>query len=157
MKGVFEAVKRVIQKHPDIEVIYPVHPNPVLQEAVAQELEGYERIHLTEPLDVVDLHHIMQRSYLVLTDSGGIQEEAPSLGKPVLVLRDKTERPEGVTAGTLKCVGTKCEAVQAGIEQLLTDKEAYHSMARAHKPFGDGTASRQIVSAIQQFFQSQGG
>ncbi|MCV4232203.1 UDP-N-acetylglucosamine 2-epimerase (non-hydrolyzing) [Virgibacillus sp. LDC1] len=157
MKGVFEAVKRVIQKHPDIEVIYPVHPNPVLQETVAQELEGHERIHLTEPLDVVDLHHIMQRSYLVLTDSGGIQEEAPSLGKPVLVLRDKTERPEGVTAGTLKCVGTKCEAVQAGIEQLLTDKEAYRSMAKAHNPFGDGTASRQIVSAIQQFFQLQGG
>ncbi|AYB43428.1 UDP-N-acetylglucosamine 2-epimerase (non-hydrolyzing) [Paenibacillus lautus] len=157
MKGVFEAVKCVIRKHPEVEVIYPVHPNPVLKEAVAQELEGHERIHLTGPLDVVDLHHIMQRAYLVLTDSGGIQEEAPSLGKPVLVLRDKTERPEGVTAGTLKCVGTERDSVQSGIEELLTDQEAYRSMAKAQNPFGDGTASRRIVSAIQQFFQSQRG
>lgn len=157
MKEVFEAVKRVIQKYPDLEVIYPVHPNPVLQEIVRQELKGQARIHLTEPLDVVDLHHIMKRSYLVLTDSGGIQEEAPSLSKPVLVLRDKTERPEGVTAGTLMCVGTERAAVQAGIERLLTDMEAYERMASAPNPFGDGTASRQIVGAIQQFFQAQGG
>lgn len=155
MKEVFEAVKRVIRKYPDIEVIYPVHPNPALQEVIAQELEGYERIHLTEPLGVVDLHHIMQRSYLVLTDSGGIQEEAPSLRKPVLVLRDKTERPEGITAGTLMCVGTEQNTVQAGIELLLTDKEAYERMASAPNPFGDGTASCQIVHAIQQFFQAQ--
>jgi UDP-N-acetylglucosamine 2-epimerase (non-hydrolysing) len=156
MKGVLEAVKRTVQSHPDVEVVYPVHPNPVLQQAVAQALEGHERIHLTGPLDVVDLHHIMQRAYLVLTDSGGIQEEAPSLGKPVLVLRDKTERPEGVTAGTLKCVGTNCDEVVAGIEKLLTDEETYRNMARASNPFGDGTASRQIVDAILQFFRSKG-
>lgn len=152
MNNVFQAVKRIVQENPDIELIYPVHPNPAIQKAVSDALAGQDRIHLTAPLDVVDLHHIMKRSYMVLTDSGGIQEEAPSLGKPVLVLREKTERPEGVTAGTLKCVGTRTPNVMEGMRKLLHDRKAYAAMAQAANPFGDGHASARIVRAIGDYF-----
>jgi len=157
MSHVFQAIKQLVREIPDIEVIYPVHPNPAIQKAVSDGLAGEDRIHLTAPLDVVDLHHVMKRSYMVLTDSGGIQEEAPSLGKPVLVLRDKTERPEGVIAGTLKCVGTETQAVVKGIKELLFDPKAYAAMAKAANPFGDGTASAQIVSAIRNYFDISDG
>lgn len=157
MSRVFQAIKQLLREYPDIEIIYPVHPNPAIQKLVSDELAGQDRLHLTAPLDVVDLHHLMKRSYMVLTDSGGIQEEAPSLGKPVLVLRDKTERPEGVTAGTLKCAGTQTQAVMEGIRELLNDPKAYAAMAKADNPFGDGTASAQIVRAIREFFETMDG
>ena len=148
MRQIFSAIRRVVDEFSDVKVIYPVHSNPKVQ-AVAQEILGNnERVRLIEPLDVLDFHNYMERAYLIMSDSGGVQEEAPSLGKPVLVLRDTTERPEGVDAGTLKLVGTNEERIYAEARKLLTDKFAYNRMAKAKNPYGDGFASKYIVDAI---------
>ncbi|HZG81139.1 MAG TPA: UDP-N-acetylglucosamine 2-epimerase (non-hydrolyzing) [Brevibacillus sp.] len=148
MRRIFRAVRRIVDEHPEIAVVYPVHLNPAVQE-VAQELLGdHERISLIEPLDAFDFHNFARRAHLILTDSGGVQEEAPSLGVPVLVLRDTTERPEGIAAGTLKLAGTDEEQVYRMTKELLTDQQAYDAMAHAANPYGDGEASRRIVEAI---------
>ncbi|WP_287708271.1 non-hydrolyzing UDP-N-acetylglucosamine 2-epimerase [Levilactobacillus sp.] len=149
MHAVFKAVRQVVADHPDIELVYPVHLSPVVQAAAREELSGMDRIHLIDPLDVVDFHNLSARSYFIMTDSGGVQEEAPSLNKPVLVLRDTTERPEGVTNGTLKLVGTDPTKVTAAMETLLTDQAAYDQMAQAKNPYGDGHASERILAAIE--------
>jgi len=148
MRRIFRAVRRIVDEHPEIAVVYPVHLNPAVQE-VAQELLGdHERISLIDPLDAFDFHNFARRAHLILTDSGGVQEEAPSLGVPVLVLRDTTERPEGIAAGTLKLAGTEEENVYRLTKELLTDQQAYDAMAHAANPYGDGEASRRIVEAI---------
>ena len=146
----FRAVRRIAEDHPDVKVIYPIHMNPVVRETAAAELSGCDRIRLIEPLDVLDFHNFMAKSYLVLTDSGGIQEEAPALGKPVLVMRDTTERPEGIEAGTLKLVGTDEETIYRECCRLLTDRAAYDRMSRAVNPYGDGHASEKIVRILRQ-------
>ena len=148
MHEMFAAVRVVVQSHPDVKVVYPVHPNPKVSQIAQSELDGVERIRLVEPLDVLDFHNLINASYLVLTDSGGIQEEAPALGKPVLVMRDCTERPEGVEAGTLALVGTKSAGIEASFSKLLDDSTAYDRMARASNPYGDGFASRRIVDVL---------
>ena len=148
MRRVFKVMRDVVESHPDIEIIYPVHLNPVVQEAADSILGHHQRIHLIEPLDVVDFHNLAARSYFIMTDSGGVQEEAPSLGKPVLVLRDTTERPEGVQAGTLKLVGTDPKTVKKAMLQLLDDQAEYQRMADAKNPYGDGHASQRILDAI---------
>ncbi len=148
MYHMFRAIRRVLDDHPDIKILYPVHMNPMIRKIAAEEFGDCDRIHMIEPLDVLDCHNIMARSYLILTDSGGIQEEAPSLGKPVLVLRDTTERPEGVEAGTLRLVGTDEEVIYREFTRLLDDSEAYHAMARAVNPYGDGFACTRIVEAL---------
>lgn len=152
MRRIFRAVRRLVDEHPEIAVVYPVHLNPAVQE-VAQEILGdHERIILIEPLDALDFHNFARRAHLILTDSGGVQEEAPSLGVPVLVLRDTTERPEGIEAGTLKLAGTDEEQVYAMAHELLTNQAAYDAMAHAANPYGDGEASRRIVEAILHHF-----
>jgi len=148
MANVFKAVRRLVMEHPEIEVIFPMHKNPKVREIVAEHLGELARVHLIEPLDVKDFQNFAAKSALILTDSGGVQEEAPSLGVPVLVLRDTTERPEGVAAGTLKLVGTDEQVVYQEAKTLLTDSDAYHAMAHAQNPYGDGQASRRIVEAI---------
>ena len=148
MKHMFRAIRRVMDEHPDVKAIYPIHMNPVVRETADAILGGDERIHIIEPLDVLDFHNFMARSYLILTDSGGIQEEAPSLGKPVLVMRDTTERPEGIKAGTLKLVGTDEETIYTEFQRLLTDKAAYDTMAKASNPYGDGHACERIASIL---------
>ena len=148
MRGMFRAIRRVVEEHPEIKIIYPVHKNPAVREA-AGILSGHERIHLIEPLDVLDFHNFMARSALILTDSGGIQEEAPSLGVPVLVLRDTTERPEAVAAGTVKLVGTEEEHVYREFHRLLSDPAAYEAMRRAANPYGDGHASERIADVLE--------
>lgn len=150
MVRMFRAIRRVCDEHPDIKVIYPIHMNPAVRELAAQELSGAERIHLIEPLDVLDFHNFMARCHLILTDSGGIQEEAPSLGKPVLVMRDTTERPEGLAAGTLKLVGTDETAIYDNFRLLLEDEAAYAAMANASNPYGDGFASRRIADILER-------
>ena len=150
MHHMFKAIRRVLDEYPDVKALYPIHMNPVIRKAADEELGGCERIHIIEPLDVLDFHNIMARSYLILTDSGGIQEEAPSLGKPVLVMRDTTERPEGVDAGTLKLVGTSEEVIYREFKRLLDDKEEYNSMAQAVNPYGDGFACRRIADILVQ-------
>lgn len=150
MKHMFRAIRRVMDEHPDIKAIYPIHMNPVVRETASSILGDDERIHIIEPLDVLDFHNFMARSYMILTDSGGIQEEAPSLGKPVLVMRDTTERPEGIKAGTLKLVGTDEETIYAEFKRLLTDQEAYDAMSKASNPYGDGHASERIVDYIEK-------
>ncbi len=152
MHAVFKAVRQVVEAHDDVEVIYPVHLSPAVQAVAHEELDGMERIHLIDPLDVVDFHNLAARSYFIMTDSGGVQEEAPSLNKPVLVLRDTTERPEGVTNGTLKLVGTDPSRVATAMESLLTDEDTYQRMAQAKNPYGDGRASERILAAIQATF-----
>lgn len=152
MHAVFKAVRQVVEAHDDVEVIYPVHLSPAVQAVAHEELDGMARIHLIDPLDVVDFHNLAARSYFIMTDSGGVQEEAPSLNKPVLVLRDTTERPEGVTNGTLKLVGTDPLRVMTAMESLLTDENAYQRMAQAKNPYGDGRASERILAAIQATF-----
>ncbi len=152
MENIFRAVRRLVDDVEDIQVVYPVHLNPRVQEPAHAILGGHERIHLIDPLDVLDFHNFAARSYLILTDSGGIQEEAPSLGVPVLVLRDTTERPEGVEAGTLKLAGTQEDAVYRLAHQLLTNERLHQEMARASNPYGDGEASRRIVEAILHYF-----
>lgn len=156
MRHMFRAVKRIIKEYPDIKVVYPVHKNPKVRQAAREILAGEERIRLIEPLDVVDFHNFMAHSYIILTDSGGIQEEAPSLGKPVLVMRDTTERPEGIEAGTLKLVGTEEERIYREIKGLLEDEREYQCMSRAVNPYGDGHASERIVRAIVEYWGNIG-
>ena len=148
MRHMFRAIRRVCDEHPDVRAIYPIHMNPVVRRIAGEELGNEERIRLIEPLDVFDFHNFMSRSYLILTDSGGIQEEAPALGKPVLVMRDTTERPEGIEAGTLKLTGTSEETIYREFSRLLTDQEAYETMARAANPYGDGHASERIADVL---------
>lgn len=148
MHQMFRAIRRIVEEYPDVKVIYPIHLNPAVREIADEEFAGCERIRLIEPLDVVAFHNFMAKSYLILTDSGGVQEEAPSLGKPVLVMRDTTERPEGVEAGTLRLVGTDEEAICAACRELLDSPAAYEAMARASNPYGDGTASKQIADIL---------
>lgn len=148
METVFHAVKAVVKDHPDVEVVYPVHLSPAVQTVAKRVLGNTERIHLIDPLDVVDFHNMAARSYFIMTDSGGVQEEAPSLNKPVLVLRETTERPEGVTAGTLKLVGTDGQKVTDAMNQLLDDKQEYQRMADAKNPYGDGHAAEYILESI---------
>lgn len=150
MQHMFRAIRRVMDEHPDTKAIYPIHMNPVVRETANTFLGGDDRIHIIEPLDVLDFHNFLARSYLILTDSGGIQEEAPSLGKPVLVMRDTTERPEGIEAGTLKLVGTEEEPIYREFSRLLSDQYAYDSMAQASNPYGDGNASRRIVDILER-------
>ena len=150
MHNMFRAIRRVMEEHPDVKAIYPIHMNPVVRKAADEELGGCDRIHIIEPLEVLDFHNFLSRSYLILTDSGGIQEEAPSLGKPVLVMRDTTERPEGIKAGTLKLVGTDEAVIYENFKLLLQDKEAYNAMSRASNPYGDGQASKRIADALEQ-------
>ena len=152
MRNVFAALREMVDLHQEIEVVYPVHLSPAVQEAANDILAGHDRIHLIEPLDVLDFHNLASRSYFIMTDSGGVQEEAPSLGKPVLVLRDTTERPEGVRAGTLKLVGTDPVRVKEAMAALLTDETLYRQMSQAPNPYGDGRASERIVQSIQQYF-----
>lgn len=152
MVHMFRAIRRVIEEHKDIKVIYPIHMNPTVRETADRELAGCERIRIIEPLDVLDFHNFLARSYLILTDSGGIQEEAPSLGKPVLVMRDTTERPEGIAAGTLKLVGTNEETIYQSFSELLTNQELYGAMSRASNPYGDGHACERIADVLEQKF-----
>lgn len=152
MRNMFKAIKRLVEKHSDIQVVYPVHMNPVVREIANEILGEDQRIHLIEPLDVIDFHNFASRSHLILTDSGGVQEEAPSLGVPVLVLRDTTERPEGIEAGTLKLAGTDEEVIFSLADELLSDTEAHAKMSKASNPYGDGEASRRIVEAILKNF-----
>lgn len=152
MRDVFTALREMVDIHDELEVVYPVHLSPAVQEAAKDILSDHERIHLIEPLDVLDFHNLASRSYFIMTDSGGVQEEAPSLGKPVLVLRDTTERPEGVRAGTLKLVGTDPNRVKEAMTALLTDEKLYKDMSQAPNPYGDGRASERIVQAIQHYY-----
>ncbi len=145
---IFRAVRRVAEEFPDVKVLYPIHLNPLVREAAREELTGCDRVRLIEPLDVVAFHNFLARSYMILTDSGGIQEEAPSLGKPVLVLRDVTERPEGVKAGTLRVIGVNEDVVYREFKALLTDEELYNRMSRAQNPYGDGLASQRIADIL---------
>lgn len=148
MRHIFKAIKKIVEDFSDVKVIYPVHLNPKVQEVAKEVLGENDRIHLIEPLDVLDFHNFMERAYFIMSDSGGVQEEAPSLGKPVLVLRDTTERPEGIRAGTLKLVGTNEEDVYRAARDLLVNNEEYKKMSEAKNPYGDGFASKYIVDAI---------
>lgn len=149
MEHIFKAIKKICNKYSDIKVIYPIHMNPVVREIASKILGKEKRIHIIEPLEVIDFHNFMAGSYMIITDSGGIQEEAPSLGKPVLVVRDTTERPEGVEAGTLKLVGTNENNIYENIKMLLENMEEYKSMSRASNPYGDGTACCQIADILE--------
>lgn len=150
MKNMFRAIRKVCDEHPDIKAIYPIHMNPVVRETADAILGGDDRIHIIEPLDVLDFHNFLSRSYLILTDSGGIQEEAPSLGKPVLVMRDTTERPEGIKAGTLKLVGTEEDSIYYNFKLLLENNEEYRKMSEASNPYGDGYASKRIADILEK-------
>ncbi len=150
MHQMFRAIRRIMDEHPDVKAIYPIHMNPLVREAAAQELGDCDRIHIIEPLEVLDFHNLLARSYLILTDSGGIQEEAPSLGKPVLVMRDTTERPEGIAAGTLKLVGTDENVIYENFKELLENPASYDAMARASNPYGDGWACKRIADILEQ-------
>ncbi len=152
MLHIFKAVKRIVDEFSDIKVIYPIHMNPKVREVASEVFDGCDRIRLIEPLEVFDFHNFQNKSYIILTDSGGIQEEAPSLGKPVLVLRDTTERPEGIKAGTLKLVGTDEEVIYEETKKLLTNINEYEKMSKASNPYGDGHASERIVDAIVKYF-----
>ena len=149
MKHMFRAIRRVMDEHPDVKAIYPIHMNPVVRETANAILGDDDRIHIIEPLDVLDFHNFLSRSYLILTDSGGIQEEAPSLGKPVLVMRDTTERPEGIAAGTLKLVGTDEDTIYNSFKLLLDDEAEYSKMSNASNPYGDGFASKRIADILE--------
>lgn len=150
MRHMFRAIRRVMDEHPDVKAIYPIHMNPVVREIAEENLGGDDRIHIIEPLDVLDFHNFLNHSYLILTDSGGIQEEAPSLGKPVLVMRDTTERPEGIEAGTLKLVGTEEETIYREFSRLLSDKDEYAVMSKASNPYGDGYACERIADILEE-------
>lgn len=150
MHHMFRAIRRIMDEYPDVKAIYPIHMNPVVRQTAEEELSGCDRIRIIEPLDVLDFHNFLSRSYLILTDSGGIQEEAPSLGKPVLVMRDTTERPEGIAAGTLKLVGTDEEVIYRNFKELLEDSEAYERMAHASNPYGDGHACERIADVLEK-------
>lgn len=149
MRNMFKAIRRVMEEHPDVKAIYPIHMNPAVRQTANEIFSNDERIHLIEPLDVLDFHNFMAKSHLILTDSGGIQEEAPSLGKPVLVMRDTTERPEGIAAGTVKLVGTKEETIYQEFTSLLNDRVAYDAMSNATNPYGDGRASERIADVME--------
>ncbi len=149
MKNMFRAIRRVMDEHPDVKAIYPIHMNPVVRATANEILGGDDRIHIIEPLEVLDFHNFLSRSYLILTDSGGIQEEAPSLGKPVLVMRDTTERPEGIKAGTLKLVGTDEEVIYNNFKMLLENEEEYLKMSNASNPYGDGYACKRIADILE--------
>ncbi|MBQ6789628.1 MAG: UDP-N-acetylglucosamine 2-epimerase (non-hydrolyzing) [Clostridia bacterium] len=149
MHSMFRAIRRIIDEHPDVKAIYPIHMNPVVRKAAEEELGDCDRIRIIEPLDVLDFHNFLARSYMILTDSGGIQEEAPSLGKPVLVMRDTTERPEGIKAGTLKLVGTDETVIYNNFKELLESREAYDAMSHASNPYGDGQACRRIADILE--------
>lgn len=148
MRHMFKAIRRVMDEHPDVKAIYPIHMNPAVREIANEYLGDDDRIHIIEPLDVLDFHNFLSHSYLILTDSGGIQEEAPSLGKPVLVMRDTTERPEGIAAGTLKLVGTEEEMIYNEFSRLLSDKDEYEAMSKASNPYGDGHACERIADVL---------
>lgn len=148
MHHMFRAIKRIVDETPDVKVIYPIHMNPLVRQAAAEVFGDDDRFHIIEPLDVLDFHNFMSRSHLILTDSGGIQEEAPSLGKPVLVMRDTTERPEGIAAGTLKLVGTDEETIYTEFKRLLNDEKEYKAMSTASNPYGDGFASKRIADVL---------
>ena len=150
MHQMFRAIRRIVDEHPDVKAIYPIHMNPVVRAAADEELGDCDRIRIIEPLEVLDFHNFLARSYMILTDSGGIQEEAPSLGKPVLVMRDTTERPEGIKAGTLKLVGTDEKTIYDNFKLLLTDKEAYDKMSKASNPYGDGMACKRIADILEK-------
>lgn len=150
MRHMFRAIRRVLEEHADVKAIYPIHMNPTVRETATDELGACERLRMIEPLDVLDFHNFLARSFLILTDSGGIQEEAPSLGKPVLVMRDTTERPEGLAAGTLRLVGTDETVIYENFKQLLEDRVVYDSMARASNPYGDGFACRRIADILER-------
>lgn len=153
MENMFRAIYRILEEHPDVQVVYPMHLNPAVRDTARAILGSHERVHLIEPLEVFDFHNFASRSYMILTDSGGIQEEAPSLGKPVLVLRDTTERPEGIEAGTLKLAGVEEETIYDLTKELLTDSALYNQMAQASNPYGDGHASERIVEALIAFLE----
>ena len=150
MHNMFRAIRRVMDEHPDVKAIYPIHMNPIVRQAADEELGGCDRIHIIEPLEVLDFHNFLARSFMILTDSGGIQEEAPSLGKPVLVMRDTTERPEGIKAGTLKLVGTDEQTIYDNFKLLLEDQAAYDSMSKASNPYGDGFACKRIADILEK-------
>lgn len=149
LHNMFRAIRRIVDEYKDVKVIYPIHTNPLVREAAYEELGNCERIHIIEPLEVLDFHNFLARSFLVLTDSGGIQEEAPVLGKPVLVMRNTSERPEGIEAGTLKLVGTNEQMIYESFKLLLEDSDVYNSMARAKNPYGDGFACKRIADILQ--------
>lgn len=153
MRHIFSAIKRITEEFPDVKVVYPIHKNPKVREIANEILKDNERVRLIEPLEVFDFHNFQNKSFFIMSDSGGVQEEAPSLGKPVLVLRDTTERPEGIDAGTLKLVGTDEETIYKEAYRLLTDKEAYEKMSKASNPYGDGHASERIVQNIIEYFK----
>ncbi|KRF54308.1 UDP-N-acetyl glucosamine 2-epimerase [Bacillus sp. Soil745] len=153
MRNMFRAVKRIIEEHDDVQVVYPVHLNPTVREIADEVLGKDPRIHLIEPLEVIDFHNFAERAFIILTDSGGVQEEAPSLGVPVLVLRDTTERPEGIEAGTLKLAGVEEENIYRLTKELLTDEAEYDRMSKASNPYGDGHASKRIGDAISLYFK----
>ena len=153
MRNMFRAIKRIIEKYEDIKVVYPVHLNPIVVQTAEEIFGDCDRVKLIKPLEVLDFHNLLNKSYLILTDSGGIQEEAPSLGKPVIVLRDTTERPEGIAAGTLKLAGTDEEVIYGMIDELLSCQEEFDSMSNASNPYGDGKASKRIVDAIMERFK----
>ncbi len=153
MRHIFKAIRRLVDEFDDIKVIYPIHKNPKVREIANEIFEGCDKVKLIEPLEVFDFHNFQNKSYIIMTDSGGIQEEAPSLGKPVLVLRDTTERPEGIEAGTLKLVGTDEETIYKEAKKLLSDKKEYNKMSKASNPYGDGHASERIVDAIIEKFK----
>lgn len=149
MHRMFRAIRRVMDEHPDVKAVYPIHMNPIVRKAAHEELDGCDRLRIIDPLEVLDFHNFLAQSYLVLTDSGGIQEEAPGLGKPVLVMRDTTERPEGVAAGTLRLVGTDEDVIYNAFTELLDDEEAYKEMSHASNPYGDGRACPRIADALK--------
>ena len=155
MRNMFKAIRRIIDENPDVKAIYPIHMNPVVREIANEILGDCDRIRIIEPLEVLDFHNFLAKSYLILTDSGGIQEEAPSLGKPVLVMRDTTERPEGIAAGTLKLVGTDEEVIYNTFKQLLDDKEEYEKMSKASNPYGDGFASKRIADILSGCYNNE--
>ncbi len=152
MQRMFRAVRRVVEKFPDVKVVYPMHPNPAVRKVALDILGGSDRIRLVEPLDAFDFHNLMNHAYFILSDSGGVQEEAPAMGKPVLVMRDTTERPEGLESGTLQLVGTDEEIVFYACRELLEKKEKYEAMSRARNPYGDGTASKKIADIVERDF-----
>lgn len=155
MRNMFRAIKKITEKYTDVKVIYPVHLNPVVKQTAEEIFGDCDRVKLIQPMEVLDFHNLMNKSYLILTDSGGIQEEAPALGKPVIVLRDTTERPEGIAAGTLKLAGTDEKVIYSMIDELLSDSDEYEKMSQASNPYGDGTASKQIVDAIIKKFHRE--
>ena len=149
MHNMFRAIKRITDETPDVKVIYPIHMNPVVRDTAREVFGDDDRIHIIEPLEVLDFHNFLARAYLILTDSGGIQEEAPSLGKPVLVMRDTTERPEGIDAGTLRLVGTDEQPIYDAFRRLLDDKEEYARMSKASNPYGDGQTCKRIADILE--------